>query len=99
MGRLRIGGEEHKIRFCRAFVTTHHEYTPDGVRWPLLDAPALERLRGLPFWGEAVGSERTAAARVRAMADIEPDPVLRESIALQAYEEERHALLLENLLT
>jgi len=58
----------------------------------------VQRLRGLPFWGEAVSSERTAAARVRAAADVERDVLLRESIAMQAYEEERHAELLERLL-
>ncbi len=98
MGRLRIGSDEHKARFCREFVKTHHAYEPHEVPWPDLDPGARERLRGLPFWGEAVGSERTAAARVRAMADVEPDPVLREAIAMQAYEEERHAKLLDNLL-
>src|SRR5262249_56166980 len=96
MRRLRIGSGEHKARFCRAFVETHHVYAPEEMRWPALEADALERLRGLPFWGEAVGSERTAAARVRAMADVEPDPELREAIAMQAYEEERHAYLLRN---
>ncbi len=98
MRRLRIGSDEHKARFCRVFVDTHDAYAPDEIRWPVLDTEALTRLRGLPFWGEAVGSERTAAARVRAMADVEPDPVLREAIAMQAYEEERHARLLDLLL-
>jgi hypothetical protein len=32
------------------------------------------------------------------MADVETDPLLREAVALQAYEEERHAQLLENML-
>jgi hypothetical protein len=98
MPELTVGSDEHKRLFCREFVATHHAYDPHDVRWPDLDAPSVERLRNLPFWGEAIGSERTAAARVRAMADVEPDPVLREAIALQAYEEERHALLLEKLL-
>ncbi len=98
MSRLRVGSDEHKRRFCRAFVETFHAYEPREIRWPALEPAARERLRGLPFWGEAIGSERTAAARVRAMAEIEPDPTLREAIALQAYEEERHARLLEGLL-
>jgi hypothetical protein len=98
MRRLWIGSGEHKARFCRAFVETHHAYAPDEIRWPALDADALARLRGLPFWGEAVGSERTAAARVRAMADVEPDREMRDAIAMQAYEEERHAFLLDHLL-
>jgi len=98
MPQLRIGSDEHKQAFCRAFVDTHHPYDPQEIRWPDLDPPAVARLRSLPFWGEAVGSERTAAARVRAMADVETDPLLREAIAMQAYEEERHAVLLDNLL-
>jgi hypothetical protein len=99
MPQLKVGSDEHKRVFCREFVETHHAYDPHELEWPDLDAPAVERLRNLPFWGEAIGSERTAAARVRAMADVEPDPIMRDAIAMQAYEEERHAQLLENLLT
>jgi hypothetical protein len=98
MPDLRVGSEEHKQLFCREFVATHHPYEPREIAWPELDESALGRLRSLPFWGEAVSSERTAGARVRAMADVEKDPVLREAIAMQAYEEERHAALLERLL-
>jgi hypothetical protein len=99
MPELKLGSDEHRRAFCRAFVDTHHAYDPGAIQWPDLDAAAADRLRSLPFWGEAIGSERTAAARVRAMADVETDPLLREAIALQAYEEERHAFLLEHLLT
>ena len=95
---LKLGGEEHKGLFCREFVATHRPYEPREIEWPTLDQASLERLRALPFWGEAVSSERTAAARVRAAADVERDPAMREAIAMQAYEEERHAALLERLL-
>ncbi len=98
MPAFSIGSAEHKALFCRDFVETFHPYEVREVRWPELDAADLGRLRALPFWGEAVSSERTASARVRAMADVEPDPVLREAIALQGYEEARHAALLESFL-
>src|SRR5262249_95326 len=75
-----------------------HPYEVREIRWPELSDDDLARLRALPFWGEAVSSERTASARVRAMADVEPDPVLRDAIALQGYEEGRHAALLETML-
>ena len=97
MPELTVGSEEHKTLFCRQFVDTHHVYAVRDVRWPELDATEVQRLRAMPFWDEAVQSEATAAARVRAMADVEPDALLREAIAMQAYEEERHALLLESL--
>jgi hypothetical protein len=98
MPALNLGSAEHKALFCREFVDTFTEYDVRDVRWPELDEADLQRLRALPFWGEAVSSERTASARVRAMADVERDPALREAIALQGYEEGRHAALLESLL-
>ena len=98
MVQLRVGSEEHKTLFCREFIGTFHPYEVREVRWPTLAEDDLQRLRALPFWTEAVSSERTASARVRAMADAEPDATLREAIAMQAYEEERHAALLESLL-
>jgi hypothetical protein len=98
MATVTVGTDEHKRLFCREFVRTHHAYAPRDVVWPNLDEPSVKRLRGLPFWGEAVGSERTAAARVQAMADAERDPELREAIAMQAYEEARHAELLDRML-
>jgi len=99
MAELRIGSEEHKKLFCGEFTTTFNAYEVRDLDWPDLDEADLARLRALPFWDEAVLSERTAGARVRAAADAERDPVLREAIALQAYEESRHAALLEALLS
>ena len=96
--QLRVGSEEHKGLFCREFVDTFHPYEVGDVRWPALNDTDLARLRALPFWQEAVLSEHTAGARVQAAADAERDAMLREAIALQAYEERRHAALLESLL-
>jgi len=98
MTALRLGSSEHKALLCREFVDTFHTYEVREVRWPDLDEASVERLRALPFWEEAVTTERTAAARVRAMADAERDPMLRDAIAMQAYEESRHAALLESLM-
>jgi hypothetical protein len=98
MPELSVGSGEHKDLFCREFVDTFQSYEVRDVRWPELDEGELQRLQALPFWEEAVLSERTAGARVKAAADAERDPLLREAIAMQAYEESRHAGLLESLL-
>ena len=98
MAALTIGSADHRALFCREFVDTFHPYEVRDVRWPELSADDLARLRALPFWSEAVSSERTASARVKAMADVEPDPMLREAIAMQGYEETRHSELLESLM-
>src|SRR5262245_52339426 len=66
-----IGSAEHKARFCREFVDTFHPYEVRDIRWPALGDADLHRLRALPFWAEAVSSERTAGARVNAMAEAE----------------------------
>jgi hypothetical protein len=98
MRALTIGSADHRALFCRDFVDTFQPYEVRDVHWPELSADDLTRLRALPFWSEAVSSERTASARVAAMADVEPDPALREAIAMQGYEEARLAALLESML-
>ena len=94
-----VGSADHKALFCREYRDSFDAYEVRDLQWPVLDDADLQRLRALPFWGEAVSSERTASARVQAMADVERDPQLREAIALQAYEEARHAALLETMLS
>src|SRR5262249_61248077 len=89
-----IGSEEHKQLFCRAFIDTHERYEPERLPWPSIDEERLGRVRSLPFWNEAVATEGNTAAKVTALARTEPDPLLREAIALQGYEEARHSKLL-----
>lgn len=91
---IRIGSEEHKKLFCRVFINTHVPYDPVTIHWPELDEESRERLRSLPFWEEAVSTEHVTSRKVQARASVETDPLLREAIALDGYEEERHAKLL-----
>jgi hypothetical protein len=96
---LRIGSEEHLTLLCHEFTTTHRAFDPASLPWPALDANAVGKLRALPFWDEAIRTERRTGAKVCAYADLEFPPLLREAVALQGYEETRHALLLETLIT
>jgi hypothetical protein len=97
MNQLRIGSEEHKRRFCRAFVETHDPYRPEDILWPGLEGETLARLRGLPVWNEAARTESATAVKVQALGQAEPDPLLREAISLQGYEESRHADVIRRL--
>jgi len=99
MSRLVVGSELHKELFCREFITTHSAYDVTTVRWPKLDTTGLARLRALPFWEEAVSTEHATAAKVQAQAQLETDPLIREAVALQGYEEARHSSLIQALLT
>lgn len=93
-----IGSDAHKELFCRSFIDTHDPYDPHAMDWPEVDPAAVARLRAMPFWGEAISTERDVAKKVQALAPLEPDPLLREAIALQGYEEGRHSALLDEML-
>jgi hypothetical protein len=93
-----VGSPEHKNLFCRFFLDTHLTFEPAALPWPALDEPGLARLRSLPFWNEALSTERQTTCTVQARAAIEPDPQLREVLTLQAYEEERHAATIAQLI-
>jgi hypothetical protein len=95
---VRLGSDAHKVLFCRSLVDTHRAWEPERLPWPRLDDDALARLRALPFWGEALGTEQETADKITAYAATVADPVLREAIALQGFEEERHARLLAVLM-
>ena len=96
---IEIGSDEHKERFCRQFVASHRRYRPESLAWPELDAAALERLRAIPFWPEVLHTERRAGAIVDAYAATIADPVVREAVALQGFEEARHADFLRLMIS
>jgi len=88
---IEIGSDGHKQRFCREFVASHRRYRPENLSWPELDAAARERLCAIPFWSEVLFTERRAGTIVDAFAATIADPVVREAVALQGFEEARHA--------
>ncbi len=97
MGTPLVGSEEHKQLFCRTFIETHDPYDPAQLPFPDIDDESRTRLLSLPIWDEAVHTERETAHKVQRMSEVESDPLLREAIALQGFEEHRHAALLDLL--
>jgi hypothetical protein len=97
MTAIAIGTEAHKELLCRTFIDTHRPFRPEDIRWPDLDAESLSRLKALPIWNEAVKTESETALKVQTLGKVETDPVLAEAIALQGYEEGRHAAILRLL--
>jgi hypothetical protein len=63
-----------------------------------LDTESLERLRQVPFWEEALNTELSAGAIIRAYLPCVDNPLVREAIALQAEEESRHGRLFRFLI-
>ncbi len=95
---VKIGSEEHKRRFCRQFIASHRRYDPAAMAWPELDAAALGRLREIPFWQEVLYTERRAGAIVAAHGATIADPLVREAVILQGFEEARHAEFLRQMV-
>lgn len=95
---MRIGSDAHKELFCRRFQEAHRAYEPEDLPWPELDQVSLERLRAIPFWEEAVANEKDAGIMFDHLREVVTDPVIREAVSLQGYEEARHARLLHHLI-
>jgi hypothetical protein len=95
---IRPGSDSHKALFCRMLLDTHNPYKPSVIEWPRLDDEARSRLASLPIWDIAVQTEGKAKTRVLSYADETADPLLREAIALDGFEEGRHKEVLSNLV-
>lgn len=92
------GSEAHKQAFCAVLVDTFNPYKPSVLAWPTLSEDAKSRLVNLPFWDVAVVTEGYASSRMQAMADTLQEPLIKEAVALNAFEEGRHKLVLRIML-
>jgi hypothetical protein len=97
-GPIVLGSEEHKAAFCRMLLETHNPYRPSIVDWPRLDPEARDRLVSLPIWDIAMQTEGNASLRVLTYAETIADPLLREAIEVDGFEETRHKQVLSNLV-
>jgi hypothetical protein len=95
---MQVGSEAHMELFCRTFLEGHRKYEPEDLPWPELDDQSLELLRGIPFWDFALQAEADAGPMVHATADVQSDPLIREALSLQGYEEDRHARIIRHMI-
>ena len=95
---MKLGTAEHKELFCRSFLDTHLDYEPEKLPWPDLSDEDLGKIRGIPFWRQALLTEQGAGVMVNAFAETIDDPLIKEAIALQGFEEDRHGRLINFLV-
>lgn len=93
-----VGSDAHKTLFCRMLLDTFNPYKPSVIDWPPLDAAARGRLVSLPIWDIAVQTEGKAKLRVVSYAERVADPLLKQAIELNGFEEGRHKEVLSNLV-
>jgi hypothetical protein len=95
---VEIGSEAHKEVFCKHFHDTYQDYDPETLPWPELDEAAAARLRSVPFWQEVLHTERRAGLIVQKFTETIQDPTLKAAVALQGFEEARHADLIRVMI-
>ena len=96
--KIKAGTQEHKNIFCREFLDTHKPFIPEELEWPVLRNDTVEKLKSFPIWDYAIFIETRVSLKLLAYAKVVDDPLIREAIALQGYEEGRHADILRCFL-
>lgn len=97
-GKVRIGSDAHKQMFCLQLLETHNPYKPAVIDWPTLAPDALQRVTSLPIWDIAVQTEGRAGIRARTYAGTVTDPLLKQALDMDAWEEGRHKVVLSRLV-
>jgi hypothetical protein len=97
-GPLAPGSDTHRREMCRMFRETFNPYRPSMLEWPALEPGALKRIIELPIWDIAVQTEGKARLRMAAYAATLDDVDMRDAIALNAWEENRHKEVLSRMV-
>ena len=93
-----MGSEAHRRLLSRMMLDTHDPYKPALIYWPKLDEATRHRIVSLPIWDIAVQTEGRAGMNMKTFAATVKDPVLHEALAMNAYEERRHKVVLSDMV-
>lgn len=97
-GPIRFGSADHLKLFCTTLLTTFNPYKPAVIDWPRLEPKTRDIITGLPIWDIAVQTENRAGIWVGSYTARCADPLLRQAVELDAFEERRHRHVLANLV-
>lgn len=92
------GSDAHRILFCRTMLDTHDPYRPALIDWPVLDDATRNRIVSLPIWDIAVATEGRAGMNVKTYAEGIAEPLLRDAVEMNAFEESRHKIVLADMV-
>ena len=93
-----LGSDAHKALFCHAMLDTHDPYRPALIDWPVLDDGTRDKIVSLPIWDIAVATEGRASMNVKTYGEGITDPLLRDAIDMNAFEEGRHKIVLADMV-
>jgi hypothetical protein len=93
-----LGSDAHKHLLCHTLLDTHDPYRPALIEWPKLDPVTQGKIISLPIWDMAVATEGRAGMNVRTFGEQVSDPLLKQAVDMNAYEESRHKLVLADMV-
>ena len=96
---VKLGSDEHLSLFCRTLLDTHDPYRPALIEWPKLEPDAQAKIASLPIWDMAVQTEGRTGLYVQTFAESVTQPLLREAVEMDAFEERRHKIVLHDMVT
>lgn len=97
-GHVRVGSDAHKALFCKTLLETFNPYRPAVLDWPVLEPKTQAIITALPIWDMAVQTENRAGLFVSTYAATLSDPLLRQAVTLNGFEEKRHRHVLAHLV-
>jgi hypothetical protein len=97
-GPIRLGSDAHKALFCRELLETHDPYRPALIDWPKLEPETRDKIVSLPVWDMAVQTEGRTGLFVKSFGETVKDPLLREAVEMDAFEEARHKIVLADMV-
>jgi hypothetical protein len=97
-GPIRLGSADHLKLACKTLLETFNPYRPAVIDWPKLAPDTQKLITSLPIWDIAVQTENRAGVWVSSYAAAAREPLLRQAIELNAFEERRHRHVLANLV-
>ena len=96
--RLRVGDQDHKTLFLPHPARDPRPLPAAIIDWPKLDDETRGRIVSLPIWDIAVQTEGRAGMNVRTYGEGITDPLLKEAVDMNAFEESRHKTVLANMV-
>jgi hypothetical protein len=96
---LKLGSPEHLALFCHALLDTHDPYRPALIDWPRLELETQARIASLPIWDMAVQTEGRTGLYVKTFAESLTHPLLKAAVEMDAFEEQRHKIVLHDMVT
>ncbi|UAK23505.1 ferritin-like domain-containing protein [Sphingomonas nostoxanthinifaciens] len=96
---IKLGSPEHKMLFCHMLLDTHDAYKPALIDWPPLEPETQARIASLPIWDMAVQTEGRTGLFVKTFGESLSDPLLKRAVEMDAFEEQRHKIVLHDMVT